>query len=74
MAQKYKALLLTKELRKIVDHLPSGSDRGTGSGLAAGRLPGGFRRSEIARLTHRLLNLHDVGLQFDHKRLTNTAP
>ncbi len=61
-AQKCKAPLLTKDLRKIVEHLPSNLIGVRDRALLLVGYAGGFRRSEIACLTIEDANFGDDGL------------
>jgi site-specific recombinase XerD len=61
-AQKCKAPLLTKDLTKIVEHLPSGLIGVRDRALLLIGYAGGFRRSEIANLAIEDANFSEDGL------------
>jgi site-specific recombinase XerD len=61
-AQKCKVPLLTKDLRKIVEHLPTGVLGARDRALLLIGYAGGFRRSELARLTIEDANFTEDGL------------
>jgi integrase len=61
-AQKCKTPLLTKDLRKIVDHLPAGLIGMRDRALLLVGYAGGFRRSEVARLAVEDANFTEDGL------------
>lgn len=61
-AQKCKAPLLTKDLRKIVEQLPSGLIGARDRALLLVGYAGGFRRSELARLAVEDANFTEDGL------------
>ena len=61
-AQKCKAPLLTKDLRRILDHLPKGMAGLRDRALLLVGFAGGFRRSELAALTTADVCFTDDGL------------
>ena len=61
-AQKCKAPLLTKDLRKIVEHLPSGLIGVRDRAVLLIGYAGGFRRSELAGLIVEDVNFTEDGL------------
>jgi len=61
-AQKCKAPLLTKDLRKIVEHLPAGLIGARDRALLLIGYAGGFRRSELAGLIVEDVNFTEDGL------------
>jgi integrase len=61
-AQKCKTPLLTKDLRKIIEHLPAGLIGARDRALLLVGFAGGFRRSELAGLTFADATFTDDGL------------
>jgi site-specific recombinase XerD len=61
-AQKCKTPLLTKDLRKIIEHLPSGLIGARDRALLLVGFAGGFRRSELAKLAFTDTSFTEDGL------------